>query len=139
MEQSPFFKAMMTGLFVGIIDTIICLTYNIAYRDISGYEPSALINVSSLIFAVNLLLLLIGLVYFVFIKFFGKKDFIFTIFIVLLTLFLFRQVETGHRFSDVAVNLGFRGLLGGILLILGVSAAAIPFLSKSRWLERYVL
>ncbi|HTI10836.1 MAG TPA: hypothetical protein VL832_19835 [Puia sp.] len=139
MEQSPFFKAMMTGLFVGIIDTIICLTYNIAYRDISGYEPSALINVSSLIFAVNLLLLLIGLVYFVFIKFFGKKDFIFTIFIVLLTLFLFRQVEMGHRFSDVAVNLGFRGLLGGILLILGVSAAAIPFLSRSSFLEKYVL
>lgn len=139
MEQSPFFKAMMTGLFVGFIDTIICLTYNIAYRDMSGYEPSALINVSSLIFAVNLLLLLIGLVYFVFIKMFGRRDIIFTIFIVLLILFLFRQVENGHRLTDTSLNIGFRGLLGGILLILGVSAAVIPFLSKSRFLERYVL
>lgn len=129
----------MTGLFVGIIDTIICLTYNIAYRDISGYEPSALINVSSLIFAVNLLLLMIGLLYFVFARFLGKGDAIFTIFMVLLTIFLFRQIEVGHRFTDYALNVGFRGLIGGILIILGVSAAAIPFLSRSRFFEKYVL
>src|SRR5438876_12275151 len=97
-QPSIFYRAMMTGLFVGIIDTIICLTYNIAYRNISGYEPSALINVSSLIFAINLLLLLIGIVYYLFIKLFGKRDFVFTVFMVLVTLFFVWQAEIGHRF-----------------------------------------
>jgi hypothetical protein len=56
-QQHPsFFNATMTGLFVGIIDTLICLSYNIGYRNFTGYMPSAIINVSSLIFAVNLIL-----------------------------------------------------------------------------------
>ncbi len=53
-RYSIFFKAMMTGLFVGITDTLICLVFNIAYRNATGYLPSSLINVSSLIFVVNL-------------------------------------------------------------------------------------
>jgi len=138
-QESTFFKAMMTGLFVGIIDTIICLTYNIAYRDISGYEPSALINVSSLIFAVNLLLLLIGIIHFAFIRMFGKRDFVFTVVIVFLTIFFAWKAEIGHRFTDYAVNMGFRGLLTGIILIIGVSAASLPFLNRSGFFEKYVL
>ncbi|WP_431210322.1 hypothetical protein ACQ86N_30410 [Puia sp. P3] len=62
-NDSPFGHAMLAGLFIGIIDTLICLAYNIGYRDATGYTPSALINVSSLIFAVNLLLLFIGMLY----------------------------------------------------------------------------
>ena len=77
-QPSLFFKAMMTGLFIGIVDTIICLTYN-------------------------------------------------------------WKAEIGHRFTDYAVNMGFRGLLTGIILILGVSSAALPFLGRSRFFEKYVL
>jgi hypothetical protein len=138
-EQSIFFKAMMTGLFIGVIDTIICLSYNIAYRNISGYTPSFVINVSSLIFAVNLILLFLGMIYFLFTKMFGKNDIIFTLFIVVLTVFLIWKDETGHRFSDAAVNAGWRGLSSGILLILGVSAALLPFFSKSRFFEKHVI
>jgi hypothetical protein len=138
-QPSIFFKAMMTGLFIGIMDTIICLTYNIAYRDISGYTPSAIINVSSLIFAVNLLLWLIGIVYFLFTKVFGKRDLVFTVVFLVLTIFLAWKAEIGHRFSDYNENMGWRGLITGIILILGVSAALLPFLSKSRFLEKHVL
>jgi hypothetical protein len=56
-----------------------------------------------------------------------------------LTVFLIWKDQTGHRFSDYDVNAGWKGLSSGILLILGVSAALLPFFSKSRFLEKYVI
>lgn len=138
-RHSIFFKAMMTGLFIGIIDTLICLSYNIAYRDTTGYVPSEFINVSSLIFAINILLLVIGLVYFAFLRMFGKKDIVFVIVFLLLTAFFIWKVQTGHRFEDEKLNAGWHGLLGGIILILGLSAASIPLWYRSGKFEKYVL
>ena len=138
-NESAFYKSMMTGLFVGIIDTIICLSYNIGYRDVTGYLPSAFINVSSLIFIVNLLLLVIGIVYFGFIKAFGNKDIIFILVILLSTAWCLWKTDTGHRFDDAHLNAGFHGLLSGIILICGLSAAAIPFLYHSKGFEKHVL
>jgi hypothetical protein len=131
-DQSIFFKAMMTGLFVGIIDTLICLTYNIGYRNYTGYIPSALINVSSLIFCVCLLLTIVGIVYYVFLKAFKKSDPVYLIVILLLTAWLTWQSADVHRFDDVKENNGFRGLLTGIVLILGISAACLPLLYRNR-------
>ncbi len=138
-QESIFTRAMMTGLFIGVIDTLICLSYNIGYRDTTGYAPSALINVSSLIFAVNLILLLIGMTYFIFIKMFGKRDIVFTLFFALITGIGLWQTEVGHRFADPAVNNGFKGLLFGIVLILGASATALPALYHSKFFDKYVL
>jgi hypothetical protein len=138
-NDSVFVKAMMTGLFIGIIDTIICLGYNIGYRDMTGYLPSEFINVSSLIFIVNLLLLVIGIIYFAFIKVFGKRDIVFIMVCLLFTAYLLWKVETGHRFEDSHLNAGFHGLLSGIILICGLSAAAIPFIFHSKGFEKHVL
>jgi len=129
---------MLTGLFIGIIDTLICLAYNIGYRDFTGYAPSTLVNVSSLIFAVNLLLLLTGMVYFLFRKVFGGKDYIYVVLAVLFTGFLAWKTEIGHRFADATVNAESKGLLLGIVLILGVSAISLPFFFRSRFFEKHV-
>ncbi len=104
---------------------MICLAYNIGYRDFTGYTPSALINVSSLIFGVNLVLLLIGMLYFVFIRLFGKRDIVFITVFVLLTLFLIWKANTGHRFEDYALNQEWKGLILGVVAILGVSASVL--------------
>lgn len=133
-----FTNAMLSGLFIGIIDTLICLAYNIGYRNFTGYEPSTLVNVSSLIFAVNILLLLTGMVYFLFRKFFGSKDYIYIVLAVLFTAFLSWRTETGHRFADDTVNAESKGLLLGIVLILGASAISLPFFFRSRFFEKYV-
>src|ERR1700744_5417728 len=103
-QENMFTHAMLTGLFIGIIDTLICLAYNIGYRNFTGYAPSMLINVSSLIFAVNLLLLLTGMVYFAFSKLFGDKDYIYIVVAILFTVFLAWKTELGHRFADATVN-----------------------------------
>lgn len=138
-QQSVFYRAMMTGLFVGIIDTVICLAYNIGYRNITGYTPSAMINVSSLIFAINLLLLVIGIFYFVFLRLFKKGDIIFIALFVSLTILLTWKAEGINLFPDSQVNSGFRGLLTGIILIVGLSASCLPFLFHSRKFEEHVL
>jgi hypothetical protein len=131
-RYSIFFKAMMTGLFVGIIDTLICLVYNIAYRNITGYIPSSLINVSSLIFGVNLLLLLIGIVYYFFLWAFKRGDVVFEVVTVAATVWLVWTTAGLTRFDNARLDSEFRGLLGGIVLIVGVSTACIPFLYRSR-------
>ncbi len=134
-----FTNAMITGLFIGIIDTLICLAYNIGYRNFTGYTPSMLINVSSLIFAVNLLLLITGMVYFLFRKAFGGRDYIYVVLAVLFTGFLAWKTEIGHRFADTTVNAEFKGLLLGIVLILGTSAILLPFFYRSKFFGKYVL
>ena len=134
-----FTNAMMSGLFIGIIDTLICLAYNIGYRDFTGYTPSTLVNVSSLIFAVNLLLLITGMVYFLFRKVFGGKDYIYVVLAVLFTGFLAWKTEVGHRFTDATVNAQSKGLLLGIVLILGASAILLPFFYRSKFFGKYVL
>jgi hypothetical protein len=134
-----FFRTMMTGLFVGIIDTVICLAYNIFYRDLTGYVPSELINVSSLIFGVNLILLIIGMIYFLFKQASRGGDVIFGVFFFAVTLFLAWKTEMIQRFSDVQVNHEFRGLLLGIVLICGISAVCLPLLYNSRKFGEFAL
>jgi len=132
-QQHPsFFNAMMTGLFVGIIDTLICLSYSIGYRNYTGYLPSAIINVSSLIFAVNLILLLLGIAYYGFLRASGIGTGLYLAVILVLTAFLTWKTAELIRFNDARLDNGFRGLLIGIILILGVSAACLPFLYRSK-------
>ena len=138
-EHSVFFRTMMTGLFVGIIDTVICLAFNIFYRSYTGYVPSELINVSSLIFGVNLILLIIGMVYFLFKRISPRGDVIFGVFFFALTLFLAWKTEMIQRFADAQVNHEFRGLLLGIVLICGISAACLPLLYNSRKFSDFAL
>ena len=131
-HHSIFFKAMMTGLFVGIIDTLICLAYNIGFRSYTGYIPSSFINVSSLIFCVNLTMTVVGIVFYGFHRSSSQGDNIYFIFFLALTAFLAWKITGIHRFDDDHENASFKELLGGIVVILGISGACLPFLFRSR-------
>jgi hypothetical protein len=130
-RQNAFFKAMMTGLFIGIIDTIICLAYNIGFRSETGYIPSEIINVSSLIFAVNLMLTIIGIVYFFFQRYLRSGDLVYSIVFLALTIGLAMKTFSSARFGDAHLNSGWHGLMGGIVLICGISATCLPLLFRS--------
>ncbi len=46
----PFVRALMTALFAGIADTILCLMYNLIYRDSGRFFPTDFIYVSTIFF-----------------------------------------------------------------------------------------
>ena len=137
----PFIKALMTGLFIGIIDTFICLLYNLLYRDGGhGFFSSDLINVSSIIFGTNILFVLIGVLFFAFSRGAMKGEVAFSILFIVLTITGAIAAAHVQRSADPQMNARFRGLLVGIVLIIGTSAAfGMPVLYHSRKFRQYVL
>jgi len=138
-QNTVFFKAMMTGLFIGIIDTIICLAYNIGFRDATGYIPSTIINVSSLIFAINILFCVIGIVFYFFHRYIRGGDTVYFIVFLVLTAWLAIKTFTAVRFGEPRLDSGWHGLMGGILLIMGVSSLLVPLAFRSNKFQDAVI
>src|SRR5678809_1188699 len=105
--KSKFYRAMMTGFFVGFMATFVCLAYNIIYRDSTGFPLSAFINVSSIIFLVNILFPVIGIIYYGFISSVKKADIFFMILFIVLTGFFVWRTELIRRTSDHLLNSEF--------------------------------
>jgi hypothetical protein len=140
VPKTETYRAVMTGLFVGIIDTLLCLFFNLFYRESTGFTPTAIVNVSSLIFFINLLLPLIGVLYSGFLSWFKKADIVFIIAIVVVTLFFVWRAESVTRGDNPTENSEFRTLLLGIVLILGLSSAfLIPYLFHNKKFEENVV
>ncbi|HET7897034.1 MAG TPA: hypothetical protein VFL47_05180, partial [Flavisolibacter sp.] len=76
------------------------MAYNIFYRDSSGFALSDYINVSSLIFAVNLVFFLIGVIYYGFLRMARSGEKIFVVVFLLLTIVLAYLGGQIHRSDD---------------------------------------
>lgn len=140
VSQSFFSKALLTGLFVGIIDTVVLLIFNVIYRDTTGFSPADFINVSSLIFAENLVFVVIGIVYYLLSRSSRRGEILYMVLFVLLTIFLVWKTEIVQRTADHLENVQFRGLLLGVVIVTGVSAAfLLPYLYHNKKFEEYVI
>ncbi|MBX3255250.1 MAG: hypothetical protein KF862_14010 [Chitinophagaceae bacterium] len=138
--QTPFTRAFMTALFVGIITSVICLIYNSIYRDETGLEPTDIINVGSIIFGVHIIFLMLGILFYLMRLLKGAGEIIYIAALALLTAFLAWKAEGVVRSSNAEVTVAFRGLLLGIVLIIGVGASlAVPFLFHNKSFERNIL
>jgi hypothetical protein len=127
-NQIPFDKIFLTALFAGILATMVCLGYNIWFRESTYYGPSDFINVSSIIFIVNILLMMAGVVYFALKSWSKKGDLIYTLFFLLVIAFCIWKTMGLHRFADLKLNKEFVRLLGGTILIIGVAVLCIPYI-----------
>jgi hypothetical protein len=127
-NQIPFDKIFLTALFAGILATMVCLGYNIWFRESTYYGPSDFINVSSIIFIVNILLMMAGVVYFALKSWSKKGDLIYTLFFLLVIAFCIWKTMGMHRFADLKLNKEFVRLLGGTILIIGVAVLCIPYI-----------
>lgn len=137
---NPFTKSILTSLFAGIVATLLCLFYNIFYRNSSGFMLSDFINVSSLIFAVNLLFLLIGVVYYGFLKLSRFGNIIFMIAFLVLTVVLAIGADHIQRSVDPQLNTEFHQLFIPMVVVMGLLAAfGVPFLYQNKKFEEAVL
>ena len=127
-NQVPFEKAFLTALFTGIIATIFCLGYNIWFRMSTYYGPSDFINVSSIIFIVNILLMIAGVVYFALKSWSRRGDLIYSLLFVVFFAFCIWRTMGMHRFTDLKLNKEFITLLNGTILIVGVATLCIPYI-----------
>ena len=137
--KPTFSQTLVTGVFVGYIATIFCLVYNIIFRDRTGFPLSDFINVSTIIFLVNLIFPVIGILYYAIITTFKKADLIFDILCVVVLVFCIWKTETVHRTADVYLNGEFKTLLLGIVIILGIGLFLIPVLYHSKKFKEVVL
>ncbi|HET6252797.1 MAG TPA: hypothetical protein VFE32_01920 [Puia sp.] len=138
----PFVKAFMTALAVGIADTVLCLAFNLLWRKEGtvGFFSSDFISVSSIIFGINILFIVIGVVYFGFLQARVTGEVLFSIVFGLLTVIGFITAIHVHRTADPAQNARFHVLLAGVILICGISAAVgIPLLYHSRKFGEHIL
>lgn len=138
--KSVFYRAFMTAVFVGIVATLITMLYDLIFVQALGFPLSAIINVSSLIFGVNIIFLIVGILYYLFIASFKKGDLLFITLFVLITIFFAWRSEQAHRSNDTAINHQFRNLLTGIIVIMGAMAAfLVPYLYHNKKFEDSVL
>jgi hypothetical protein len=138
----PFVKAFMTGLAVGIADTILCLAFNLLWRKEGavGFFSSDFISVSSIIFGINILFIVIGVVYFGFLQARMTGEVLFSVIFVALTVIGVIAAIHAHRSADPGQNARFHVLLTGMIVICGISAAiGVPLLYHSRKFGQYIL
>jgi len=137
-HQSTLSKAILTSVFIGFMATIVCLIYNIVFRESTGYKPADFINVSSLIFAVNLIFFGAGLVYFFLGRSFKKGDMVFEILFGLLILFCAWRATHAHMINPHQTS-EFRTLLIGVILIMGLGIELVPLLFHNKKFVEAVL
>jgi hypothetical protein len=137
--KPTFSQTLITGLFVGYIATIFCLVYNIIFRDRTGFPLSDFINVSTIIFLVNLIFPVIGIVYYGIIAAFKRADLIFDILCALILTFCVWKTEFVRRTAEAHLNAEFKTLLLGIVIILGIASFFIPVLYHSKKFKDLVL
>jgi len=139
-KQSPFSETLLTSVFVGFVATILCLIYNIIFRESTGFELSDAINVSTLIFGVNILFVIIGVVHFLLIKNFKRGEVFFIALLIVITLLGIWGAESVHRTADAVQNHEFRQLLLGTVLIIAVGAIVfIPLLAHNKYFHDHVV
>jgi hypothetical protein len=132
MEQenlhTPFSKAVMAGLFTGIIATVVSMLYNTIYRQATYFELSSIINVATLVFAVPLLLLVAGFLYYAFSKL-RSGAILYTIVMIVFTVLCIIWDFHIQRSADPVQTTEFRQLFLGIIIISGLASFFIPYLA----------
>lgn|SRR6476620_10328358 len=139
-EKTITSNAILTAVFAGIAATLLSFVYYLIFKDVTGFPYSSLINVSSLIFIINIIFLVIGFIYYMFIKISKRADLAFIICMCVLTALGIWGALGIHRADNGMLNTEFHELLIGLILIIGVTAfAGIPLLYHNKAFNREVI
>lgn len=134
-EQTEFSKSLLAGVFAGITATVLSLLFNAFFRGTIGFSLSDIINVSTIIFTLMIVITIAGVIFYFFHHYIKKGTFVFKIATVIITLLLIAGTMQIHRSANPGLSSEFRELLWGIISITGVCTAfIIPFLFKHDYL-----
>jgi hypothetical protein len=137
---TPAYRAILTAVFVGIADALISLIFNIAYRSGGADFPQDLVNVSYLIFGTVFLFFVVGLLFMGLHLLSQKGSLIFIVLFATLTLIAFVAVGSAHLADSEIENHRYHGMLRGLILIDGITAAAlIPYFYSSPKFAEHVV
>lgn len=137
--STPLTKAVLTGVFTGLITTVLCMVYNSIFRGSTGFSPSYIINVSSLIFFITPVFLLIGIIYNSFLRI-RKGEILYILLFIVITVLLSIRANQVHRSDVPVINMEFHHLLAAIVIIMGLGASfGIPYLFHNKKFEENVL
>lgn len=138
--NTRFSSALLTAVFSGIIATLLSMAYYLGFKEITGFPYSMIVNVSSLIFGINIVFVIIGFIYSFFLKFSKKGEIQFVVLFVVLTAVLVILSMNIHRSDNALFNHEFQELITGLVIIAGISAfALIPLLYHNRKFIDHVL
>ncbi len=118
-EQTEFSKAVLSGLLAGIFATFANLIFNFVFRDITQYNPSSIINVSSIIIISVLLVTIAGVIFYFFHHYVKGGSILFRAFFLALTAIAIYYAMQVQLSSDATVSKQFQELLSGVIIILG--------------------
>jgi hypothetical protein len=133
INNGPFYKSLMGGLFAGIVITVVNLGYNFLYRDLTSFNPSYFVNVTSIIFISIVFSVLAGIMYYLIVPYAKKSNVLFIFIFIVLTALLTYVAFTVHRSVDLKVSTQFQGLFAGLVLITGlIDAFLIPYMVEHK-------
>lgn len=139
-EQSSLSRPILTSVLVGFGVTVICLLFNAFYREGTGYRPADYINVSSLIFAINLIFLVAGLVYTLFLHLFKKADLVFEVLFGVLTLLCIWGATRATMGNSKVLSSEFETLLTVIVALIGIGITVlVPYLFRHKKIIDYFI
>ena len=126
-EYIPSFsKALLAGALTGLIATVVNLVYNVIFRSITQYIPDEEFNFLSITLLSFIVLILIGMLYFLFAKYSNAK--IFDIILIVLMLGCVAVTIFFHTANEPMLY-GNHGLIAGFIIISGLLAVTLlPYL-----------
>lgn len=127
-DNVPLFtKALLSCVLTGIAATIVNGLYDIIFRGITRYMPAVEFNFLSIPLVTMIVFIVLGLLFFLFVKYLSKTAFKITLVILMLagiaiTVFL-------HGTANGSAFYGNHGLIAGFIAISGILALTLlPYL-----------
>jgi len=130
-EKPVLSRSILAALFSGICAVCATELYNMLYRGITHYNPSFIINVSSLIFGPLIAAMFAGILFYFLTTYIKGGVYLFQFIFLILCVALGNVALHSHYGGNLPTFEGFKGLLLGIDVILGIFIILlIPYFFK---------
>lgn len=131
-EKSAISRSVLAGLFSGLIACCLIQVYNIAYRGITHYNPSDIVNVSSIIFGATIPCVVAGVIFYFLTEYVKGGALLFRLLFLALSIWIGSIALHSEHGGNLPTFEGFQGLMIGCIAILAIFIIIfIPYFFKN--------